>query len=101
MRKVLALVTITGLVIAVSSSADARGGGFGGGSSAGFGASAFSPGQKFRQNGPYVDPKTGYRYPGASGYAPGRQMRLNGGPMSGYLGATYWAPGRVFRNGVQ
>ena len=30
MRKVLALVTITGLVIVVSSSADARGGGFGG-----------------------------------------------------------------------
>jgi hypothetical protein len=38
----------------------------GGAGGAGFGSSAFSPGQQFRQNGPVAG------YPGASGYAPGR-----------------------------
>ncbi len=103
MRKILTLAAITGLMLTVSSVADARGGpgfgGFGAGGVAGSsGVSANSPGHLFKQHGSYVNLKTGVRYPGASGYAPGRQMQMNGGPgytdKSGrfYPGATYWTP---------
>jgi hypothetical protein len=85
-KKILSLAAIMGMVLMASSAADARGNGGG----AGFGASSFSPGQQFRQNGPV----TGYH--GASGYAPGHLYRLNGA-VSGYPGASGYAPGRNFK----
>ena len=84
MTKILLLAVIAGLIVMASLTANARGG------AGGFGASAFSPGQQFRLNGPANG------YPGASGYAPGRLMRLNG-PVSGYPGASGYAPGRKFK----
>jgi hypothetical protein len=86
MRKILSFATIMGLVLVASSGANARGNG----GSAGFGASAFSPGQQFRSNGPV----TGYH--GASGYAPGHLYRLNGS-VTGHPGASGYAPGHKFR----
>ena len=90
MRKVLALAAMTGVVLTLSSAADARAGDGGGNFN--------TPGQMFRQQGAYKD-SSGRVYPGASGYAPGRRMRMNGGPgytdsNSGrfYPGATYWTP---------
>jgi hypothetical protein len=95
MRKVLALAVMTGFVLAVSSAADARGGGHGFG---GFGSGGFStPGQRFINDGSITG------YPGASGYAPGRRMRMDGrsgpgytdettDPPTTYPGATYWTP---------
>ena len=86
MRKVVIMAAMTGLMLAVSPVAYARGG-------HGFGASAFSPGHMFRAGGAHAG------YPGASYYAPGRQMQMNGGPgytdqttRQYYPGATYWTP---------
>jgi hypothetical protein len=88
MIKILSVAALTGLIALASSAANARGGSsFGGG----FGASAFSPGQQFRQYGAVSG------YPGASGYAPGRLYRLNGA-VSGYHGASGYAPGRKFKH---
>ena len=90
LRNVLAVAAMTGVVLTLSSAADARGGDGGGNFN--------TPGQMFRQHGAYKD-SSGRVYPGASGYAPGRRMRMNGGPgytdlNSGrfYPGATYWTP---------
>jgi hypothetical protein len=84
MRKVLAIAAITGLMLTVSSVADA--GGY-------KGASAYTPPQLLKQGGA----QDGYH--GSSYYAPGQQMQMNGGPgytdpNSGqvYPGATYYTP---------
>jgi hypothetical protein len=74
MRKILSLAAVVAMVAVASSAANAKGPG-----SMGGGASSFSPGQSFRQNGPVTG------YPGASGYAPGQQMRANGA-ATGYQG---------------
>ncbi len=83
MTRILSLAAVAGLIVAMSSTADARGPGGGGG----HGASGFAPGQSFRQNGPIGG------YSGASGYAPGR-MKQSGD----YRGARAYAPGRKFKN---
>jgi hypothetical protein len=85
MWKIVALVAIAGLVVVISSPVDARGPG------GSHGASALSPGQQFRQNGPV----TGYA--GASGYAPGRLYRQSGAVI-GYTGASGYAPGRKYKS---
>jgi hypothetical protein len=51
-------------------------------------ASAVSPGQQFRENGPVTGTT------GASGYAPGKQMQTNG-PVTGSPGASGYAPGKL------
>src|SRR5437868_15199593 len=61
MTKILSLAAVIGLLVAASSTADARGGGGGGFG----GASGFAPGQSFRAFGAVAG------HPGASGFAPG------------------------------
>jgi hypothetical protein len=60
MTKILSLAALVGLLVAASSTADAR-----------MGASAFAPGQSFRARGSVAG------HPGASGYAP--VLRIGGG----------------------
>ena len=62
MTKILSFAAVVGLLVAASSTADARG--------MGMGASSFAPGQSFRAHGPVAG------HPGASGYAPGHQGTL-------------------------
>ena len=81
MTKILSLAAVVGLLVAASSTANARGGGFG--------ASAFAPGQSFRAHGSVAG------HPGASGYAPGRLMRAHGS-IPGHPGASGYAPGHRF-----
>ena len=81
MTKILSFAAVVGLLIAASSTADARGGGMG--------ASSFSPGQSFRAHGSVAGS------PGASGYAPGRLMRAHGS-IAGHPGASGYAPGHRF-----
>ncbi len=78
MTKILSLVAVVGLLVAASSTANARGG-----------ASAFAPGQSFRAHGSVAG------HPGASGYAPGRLMRAHGS-VPGHPGASGFAPGHRF-----
>lgn len=78
MTKTLSLMAVAGLLVAISSAADARGGGPG--------ASAFAPGHSFRSGA-----ITGH--PGASGYAPGHLKR----PGS-LRGASAYAPGHKFKH---
>jgi hypothetical protein len=87
MTKIFSLAAAVGLLIAAVSTADARGGGFGGGG--GFGASGFAPGQSFRAHGPVAG------YPGASGYAPGH-LKRSYGSVAGHPGASGYAPGHRF-----
>lgn len=82
MTKILSLAAVIGLLVAASSTADARGG-------AGSGASAFAPGQSFRAHGSVAG------HPGASGYAPGHLMRAHGS-LRGHPGASGYAPGHRF-----
>jgi hypothetical protein len=85
MIRILSVAALAGFIALSSSSAIARGGpNFDGG------ASAFSPGQQFRLNGPVSG------YPGASGYAPGHLKRVNGA-VPGYPGASGYAPGHKFK----
>jgi hypothetical protein len=78
MMKILSLAALVGLVVAFSSTADAR-----------TGASAFAPGQSFRAHGSVAG------HPGASGYAPGRLMQAHGS-LLGHPGASGYAPGHRF-----
>jgi hypothetical protein len=78
MTKILSLAALVGLLVAASSTADAR-----------MGASAFAPGQSFRAHGSVAG------HPGASGYAPGRLMRAHGS-LRGHPGASGYAPGHRF-----
>jgi hypothetical protein len=78
MKKILSLAAVVGLLVAASSTADARGG-----------ASAFAPGQSFRAHGSVAG------FHGASGYAPGRLMRAHGS-IAGHPGASGYAPGHRF-----
>lgn len=82
MNKILSLAAIAGLLVAISSTADARGPG--GGSP---GASGFSPGQSFRSGGAIAG------HPGASGYAPGHLKKADS-----FRGASAYAPGRRFKH---
>lgn len=83
MTKILSLAAVIGLLVAASSTADARvGGGFGG-------ASGFAPGHSFRAHGSVAG------HPGASGYAPGRLMQAHGS-LRGHPGASGYAPGHRF-----
>ena len=91
MIKTLSVVAAVGLIALMSPNANARGKpSFAGGYGGGYGASAFSPGQQFRQYGAVSG------YPGASGYAPGHLYRRNGA-VNGYHGASGYAPGHKFR----
>ena len=78
MTKFLSLAAVIGLLVAASSTADARGG-----------ASAFAPGQSFRAFGAVPG------HPGASGYAPGHLRRIHGS-VPGHPGASGYAPGHRF-----
>jgi hypothetical protein len=83
MKKILSLAAMVTMLAVASSAADAKGpGGVGGG------ASSFSPGQSFRNNGPVTGTNA------ASGYAPGHQMQTNG-PVNGSPGAAGYAPGKL------
>jgi hypothetical protein len=88
MIKIMSFAAIAGLIVVASSTANARGGPGGGGD---FGASAFSPGQQFRLNGPVNG------YPGASGYAPGH-LKRSLGPVAEHPGASGYAPGHKFKH---
>jgi hypothetical protein len=79
MKKILSLMAISGLLVAISSVADARSG-------PGGGASGFAPGQSFRSGGAIAG------HPGASGYAPGHLKRAGS-----FRGASAFAPGHRFR----
>ena len=79
MTRITMLAALVGLLLAASSTADARGAG----------ASAFAPGQEFRAHGSIAG------HPGASGYAPGRLMRAHGS-LRGHPGASGYAPGHRF-----
>jgi len=81
MTKILSLAAVVGLLAVASSTADARGGGFG--------ASGFAPGQSFRAHGAVAGS------PGASGYAPGH-LRRSFGSIAGHPGASGYAPGHRF-----
>ena len=78
MTRITMLAALVGLLVAASSTADARGG-----------ASAFAPGQQFRAHGSVAG------HPGASGYAPGRLMKARGS-LQGHPGASGYAPGHRF-----
>jgi len=78
MTKILSLAAAIGLLVAISSTADAR-----------TGASGFAPGQSFRAHGSVAG------HPGASGYAPGRVMKAQGS-LRGHPGASGYAPGHRF-----
>jgi hypothetical protein len=78
MTKILSLAAVIGLLVAASSTADARGGALG-----------FAPGQSFRAHGSIAG------FHGASGYAPGRLMRAHGS-VRGHPGASGYAPGHRF-----
>ena len=82
MNKILPCIAVVGLLIAPSSSVLAKG--------PGGGASAASPGQQFRTNGPVTSGPTAG--PGASGYSPGQQFRANGAGTTS-PGASVYAPG--------
>jgi hypothetical protein len=84
MKKILSLAAMVTMLAVASSAADAKGPVAPGGG----GASSFSPGQSFRDNGPVTGTN------GASGYAPGQQMQSNG-PVNGYPGASGYAPGKL------
>ncbi len=59
----------------------------------GGGASSLSPHSLLTNNGPVTG------YPGASGYAPGRQMQSpTNAPVTGYPGASGYAPGTKFKH---
>jgi hypothetical protein len=77
LRSMIGLATAGLLVAAMPLAAQARGG-----------ASAGSPGQQFRANGP-----SGTSH-GASGYAPGQKYRTNGA-VTGTNGASGYAPGHT------
>ena len=81
MKTILSCAAVFGLLVASSSSVLAKG--------PGGGASAVSPGQQFRTNGPVTSGPTAG--PGASGYSPGQQMRANGSGSG--TGASVYAPG--------
>jgi hypothetical protein len=81
MTKILSFAAVVGLLVAASSTADARG--------MGMGASSFAPGQSFRAHGPVAG------HPGASGYAPGQKFRAHGS-VTGHPGASGYAPGHRF-----
>jgi hypothetical protein len=81
MTKILSFAAVVGLLVAASSTADARG--------MGMGASSFAPGQSFRAHGPVAG------HPGASGYAPGH-LRHAQGSLRGHPGASGFAPGHRF-----
>lgn len=89
--RLLSFVAAMGLVVLISSAANARGGGpgvgggFGG--SPGYGASSYSPGQQFRSGGAITG------YPGASGYAPGHRFKRHTAH-----GASTYAPGYRMRH---
>jgi hypothetical protein len=85
MLKLLSFAALAGLIVVTTSPAGARGAG------GNHGASAFSPGQQFRQSGSIAG------YPGASGYAPGRLYRQSGS-ITGYPGASGYAPGRKYKS---
>jgi hypothetical protein len=78
MTKILSVAAVAGLLVAATSTADARGG-----------ASGFAPGQSFRAHGSVAG------FHGASGYAPGRLMRARGS-VPGHPGASGYAPGHRF-----
>ena len=78
MTKILSLMAVAGLLVAISSAADARG--------PGGGASGFAPGQSFRSGGALAG------HPGASGYAPGHLKRAGS-----FRGASAFAPGHRFK----
>lgn len=80
MRKTLAFIAAAGLLAMISSGADARGPGGGGGP----GASGFAPG--------HMTPVAGS--PGASGNAPGHLMQRHGRVR----GASAYAPGHRFKH---
>jgi hypothetical protein len=79
MTKILSFAVVVGLLVATSSTADARG----------MGASSFAPGQSFRAHGSVAG------HPGASGYAPGRLMQAHGS-LRGHPGASGYGPEHRF-----
>jgi hypothetical protein len=79
MKKILSLMAVAGLLVAISSAADARGG-------PGGGASGFAPGQSFHTGGTLAG------HPGASGYAPGHLKSAGS-----FRGASAFAPGHRFK----
>ena len=78
MTKIIPLAAAIGLLVAATSTGDARGG-----------ASGFAPGHSFRAHGAVAG------HPGASGYAPGH-LRQSFGSLRGHPGASGYAPGHRF-----